>query len=84
MATVTAVQPPGRFGALDIDEDRVGDFPEKPQGDGGWINGGFFVLSPAVVELIATTQGRGNAGRWSRWRARTICAHSGTTASATR
>ena len=53
MATVTAVQPPGRFGALDLEEDRIRGFREKPEGDGGWVNGGFFVLSPRVGELIA-------------------------------
>jgi glucose-1-phosphate cytidylyltransferase len=47
-ATVTAVQPPGRFGALDIAGERVRSFEEKPRGDGGWTNGGFFVLSPRV------------------------------------
>jgi glucose-1-phosphate cytidylyltransferase len=47
-ATVTGVQPPGRFGALDVQGDRVGAFEEKPRGDGGWTNGGFFVLSPGV------------------------------------
>jgi glucose-1-phosphate cytidylyltransferase len=52
-ATVTAVQPPGRFGALDIDEDNVKQFIEKPHGDGMFINGGFFVLSPKVIDLIA-------------------------------
>lgn len=52
MATVTAVQPPGRFGALDIDGDRVTGFLEKPTGDGGWINGGYFVVSPKVVDYI--------------------------------
>jgi glucose-1-phosphate cytidylyltransferase len=51
-ATVTAVQPPGRFGALDIDEDNVKQFIEKPHGDGMFINGGFFVLSPKVIDLI--------------------------------
>jgi glucose-1-phosphate cytidylyltransferase len=51
-ATVTAVQPPGRFGALNIADDRVTSFSEKPQGDGGFINGGFFVLSTAVLDLI--------------------------------
>lgn len=52
-ATVTAVQPPGRFGALDITADgSVSGFREKPQGDGSWINGGFFVLEPSVIELI--------------------------------
>jgi glucose-1-phosphate cytidylyltransferase len=48
-ATVTAVQPPGRFGALDLEGTRVRDFEEKPRGDGGWMNGGFFVLSPEVA-----------------------------------
>lgn len=52
LATVTGVQPPGRFGAIDFDGNRVTGFKEKPQGDGGWINGGFFVLSPKVVEYI--------------------------------
>jgi glucose-1-phosphate cytidylyltransferase len=52
LATVTAVQPPGRFGALEVNEGRVRGFREKPLGDGGWINGGFFVLSPKVVEYI--------------------------------
>jgi glucose-1-phosphate cytidylyltransferase len=51
-ATVTAVQPGGRFGALDIDDDRVHGFQEKPKEDGGWINGGFFVLSPRAVDFV--------------------------------
>jgi len=52
-ATITAVAPPGRFGALDFDEDdRVIDFREKPVGDGGRINGGFFVADPSVLDLI--------------------------------
>lgn len=51
-ATVTSVQPPGRYGALDLEGDRVLGFTEKPRGDGGWINGGFFVLSPQVLPLI--------------------------------
>ena len=51
-ATVTAVQPPGRYGALSMDGNRVRGFIEKPQGDGGWINGGFFVLSPDCIELV--------------------------------
>ena len=54
LATVTAVLPPGRFGALDLQGDSVQGFTEKPPGDGGLINGGFFVLSPKVIELIAT------------------------------
>lgn len=52
-ATVTAVQPPGRYGALDMVGKSVRGFIEKPQGDGGWINGGFFVLSPSCIDLIA-------------------------------
>lgn len=52
LASLTGVQPPGRFGAIDLDEDKVLSFQEKPQGDGSWINGGFFVLSPAVLDLI--------------------------------
>lgn len=52
LATMTAVQPPGRFGALDLDGYAVRKFLEKPHGDGGWINGGFFVLSPKVINLI--------------------------------
>ena len=52
LATVTAVQPPGRFGALDRRGRRGRGFVEKPRGDGGWINGGFFVLSPKVLDYI--------------------------------
>jgi glucose-1-phosphate cytidylyltransferase len=52
LATVTAVQPPGRFGALEIDGERVTGFAEKPPGDSGWINGGFFVLSPGVERYL--------------------------------
>tara|TARA_B100000700_G_scaffold90132_1_gene101693 strand:- start:674 stop:1444 length:771 start_codon:yes stop_codon:yes gene_type:complete len=52
MATVTAVKPPGRFGALDMDGERVAGFTEKPPGDEGLINGGFFVLDPSCLELI--------------------------------
>lgn len=52
LATVCAVQPPGRFGALDIDGNRITRFTEKPQGDGSWINGGFFVLEPAALRYI--------------------------------
>jgi glucose-1-phosphate cytidylyltransferase len=51
-ATVTAVSPPGRYGALQITEQQVTAFSEKPRGDGGRINGGFFVLSPQVLSLI--------------------------------
>jgi glucose-1-phosphate cytidylyltransferase len=52
LATVTAVLPPGRFGALAREGDAVRGFIEKPRGDGGWINGGFFVLSPKVIDYI--------------------------------
>jgi glucose-1-phosphate cytidylyltransferase len=52
LATVTATQPPGRFGAIRYDGNRVTGFQEKPVGDGGWINGGFFVLSPKVGDYI--------------------------------
>lgn len=53
LATVTAVLPPGRYGALERDGERVAGFVEKPRGDGGWINGGYFVLSPKVLDFIA-------------------------------
>ncbi len=52
LATVTAVQPPGRYGALQLDGSEVAGFCEKPRGDGGLINGGFFVLSPRVIDYI--------------------------------
>jgi glucose-1-phosphate cytidylyltransferase len=52
LATITAVQPPGRFGALVLDGEQVTGFIEKPEGDGGWINGGFFVLEPRVFDYI--------------------------------
>ena len=52
LATVTAVQPPGRFGSLSLSQNAVTGFKEKPQGDGNWINGGFFVLEPSVFEYI--------------------------------
>jgi glucose-1-phosphate cytidylyltransferase len=53
LASVTAVLPPGRFGALDRQGDLVRGFTEKPLGDNGWINGGFFVLSPKVIDYIS-------------------------------
>ena len=60
--TLTAVQPPGRFGALAIDSNhRITSFQEKPQGDGSWINGGFFVCSPVVLDRIS-----GDATIWER------------------
>ena len=51
-ATITAVRPPGRYGALRLDGHQVEGFIEKPDGDGGWINGGFFVLSPSCIDLV--------------------------------
>ena len=60
-ATVTATLPPGRFGALDIEGYKVAGFKEKPRGDGVMINGGFFVLSPRVLELI-----NGDATTWEQ------------------
>jgi glucose-1-phosphate cytidylyltransferase len=59
LATVTAVQPPGRYGALQMEGASVRGFAEKPRGDGGLINGGFFVLSPRCIERIA-----GDATSW--------------------
>ncbi len=56
LATVAAVQPPGRFGALELQGDDVRAFVEKPLGDGGFINGGFFVLSPTVLDFIGDDQ----------------------------
>lgn len=61
LATVTATQPPGRFGALRFEGARVTSFQEKPEGDGGWINGGFFVLSPQVGNYI-----EGDSTVWER------------------
>ena len=61
LATVTAVQPPGRFGALNMAAGKITGFVEKPQGDGNRINGGFFVLSPRVLEYI-----EGDDTQWER------------------
>ncbi|MBI4989436.1 MAG: glucose-1-phosphate cytidylyltransferase [Rhodocyclales bacterium] len=55
-ATVTAIQPPGRYGALNIDREIVRSFQEKPAGDGSWINGGFFVLEPEALDYIEGDQ----------------------------
>ena len=52
IATVTAVQPPARFGALELNQNKVVSFTEKPPGDGNWINGGYFVLEPSVFEYL--------------------------------
>ncbi|MDY6974483.1 MAG: sugar phosphate nucleotidyltransferase, partial [Thermodesulfobacteriota bacterium] len=54
LATVTAVRPPGRFGSMRVSQDKVFDFVEKPTVDTGLINGGFFVLSPKVLDYIET------------------------------
>lgn len=51
-ATITAIQPPGRYGALNLQGERVNNFQEKPAGDGAWINGGYFVLDPSVINYI--------------------------------
>lgn len=61
LATVTATQPPGRFGALELAGSAVASFREKPNGEGAWINGGFFVLSPEVIDGI-----EGEATLWER------------------
>jgi glucose-1-phosphate cytidylyltransferase len=55
-ATVTAIQPPGRYGALNIESAQVQNFQEKPAGDGSWINGGFFILEPQVFDYIEGDQ----------------------------
>ena len=60
-ATLTAVQPPGRFGVIDIEEHTIRAFREKPAGDGGWVNGGYFVLEPKIFEYL---EGDGTA--WER------------------
>jgi glucose-1-phosphate cytidylyltransferase len=52
LVTMTTVQPPGRWGGVVLEEERVARFVEKPRGDGGWINGGFFILSPRVLDYI--------------------------------
>jgi glucose-1-phosphate cytidylyltransferase len=69
LATVTAVQPPGRFGSLEISGDRVDSFAEKPRGDGAWINGGFFVCEPGVGAAIA-----GDATKWEEQPLRDLAA----------
>lgn len=63
LATLTAIQPPGRFGALGLHADgvRIESFHEKPSGDGGWVNGGFFVLEPEVLDYI-----EGDSTVWER------------------
>jgi glucose-1-phosphate cytidylyltransferase len=61
LATVTATRPPGRFGVLTMARDKITAFKEKPEEEGGWINGGYFVLSPKVLEYI-----EGDATPWER------------------
>lgn len=67
LATVTAVQPPGRFGAMELEGACVRGFQEKPLGDGGWINGGFFVLEPRVIDFI-----EGDDTTWEQYPMRTL------------
>lgn len=69
LATLTATYPPGRFGALDIVKNKVKSFKEKPKGDGGMINGGFFVLSPKVIDLV-----QGDDTIWERGPLETLAA----------
>jgi glucose-1-phosphate cytidylyltransferase len=69
LATLTGTQPPGRFGALNLEGSLVRSFEEKPHGDGGWINGGFFVLSPKVIDYVdddSTVWERGPMERMAR------------------
>ena len=77
LATLTAVQPPGRFGAIALghDETTITHFKEKPAGDGGWINGGFFVLEPEVIDYIEgdSTALRGSAARAACRRGKARC-----------
>jgi len=61
LATVTATAPPGRFGVLTMSGDRIAEFKEKPSAEGGWINGGYFVLKPAALDYIAS-----DATSWER------------------
>lgn len=75
LATVTAVQPPGRFGALDLEDDRVTRFQEKPRGDGVWTNGGFFVCETGIGRFI-----EGDPTVWEAEPLRTL-AHEGQLAS---
>jgi glucose-1-phosphate cytidylyltransferase len=70
LATVTAVIPPGRFGAINYQKNRVIDFREKFIGDSGWINGGFFVLSPKVIKYI-----KDDATPWEQEPMKALAAH---------
>src|SRR3954452_19360436 len=74
LATLTAVQPPGRFGAIALGEDetKISTFEEKPQGDGAWISGGFFVLEPQVLDYI-----QGDDTVWEREPMETLAGEGG-------
>jgi glucose-1-phosphate cytidylyltransferase len=69
-ATVTAIMPPGRYGAMNLDGSCVQSFQEKPAGDGAWINGGFFVLEPSVFDWI-----EGDATSWETTPLEQLAAH---------
>lgn len=69
-ATITAIQPPGRYGALNIKQMQVVSFEEKPAGDGAWINGGYFVLEPSVFDYI-----EGDDCSWEAMPLRTLAMH---------
>jgi glucose-1-phosphate cytidylyltransferase len=69
LATVTAVQPPGRFGQLKLDQQKITAFNEKPEGDNAWVNGGFFVLSPRTIDYI-----KGDSSVWEREPLETLAA----------
>jgi len=68
-ATLTAVQPPGRYGAIGLNGCQVAQFQEKPDGDGGWINGGYFVLEPAVLDLLDGIAALGKETHSTAWQA---------------
>lgn len=69
-ATMTAIQPPGRWGHIVLDGSKVKNFEEKTQGDGGWINGGFFVLEPEIFDLLED-----DSTIWERSPLETLAAH---------
>jgi glucose-1-phosphate cytidylyltransferase len=69
-ATVTAIQPPGRFGVIDFRKGKVEGFHEKPAGDGAWVNGGYFVMQPCALDAIA-----GDETAWEREPLETLSAH---------
>src|SRR6185295_15873717 len=69
-ATVTAVRPPARFGAIHVEDNRAAAFLEKPQSDDAWISGGFFVLEPSVIDLV-----EGDDTIWERRPLETLAAN---------